>query len=252
MKYLIGDIGNTSTKLSIFNSKFKIVKSYHIDTIKLNNKIFLSNFFKKIIKKGICKKILFSSVVPKTYEKIKRYLKKKNFICYEIKDFRITKIIKTRVKKISQVGSDRLSNAIGSYVFYKKNSLIIDFGTATTFDVVKHPGIYDGGVIAPGINLSIMNLNKSTALLPVFKLKKMIKTYGKNTKQALNAGFLWGYQGLINNIIKKISQKSKTNYKIILTGGYASHFKKYILKKSIIDQNITIKGVMEIYKKLIL
>ena len=103
MKYLIGDIGNTSTKLSIFNSKFKIVKSYHIDTIKLNNKIFLSNFFKKIIKKGICKKILFSSVVPKTYEKIKRYLKKKNFICYEIKDFRITKIIKTRVKKISQV-----------------------------------------------------------------------------------------------------------------------------------------------------
>ena len=212
----------------------------------------MSNFFKKIIKKGICKKILFSSVVPKTYEKIKRYLKKKNFICYEIKDFRITKIIKTRVKKISQVGSDRLSNAIGSYVFYKKNSLIIDFGTATTFDVVKHPGIYDGGVIAPGINLSIMNLNKSTALLPVFKLKKMIKTYGKNTKQALNAGFLWGYQGLINNIIKKISQKSKTNYKIILTGGYASHFKKYILKKSIIDQNITIKGVMEIYKKLIL
>ena len=252
MKYLIGDIGNTSTKLSIFNSKFKIIKSYHIDTIKFNNKIFLSNFFKKTIKKDISKKILFSSVVPKTYKKIKRYLKKKNFICYEIKDLRITKIIKTRVKKISQVGSDRLSNAIGSYVFYKKNSLIIDFGTATTFDVVKHPGIYDGGVIAPGINLSIMNLNKSTALLPVFKLKKMIKTYGKNTKQALNAGFLWGYQGLINNIIKKISQKSKTNYKIILTGGYASHFKKYILKKSIIDQNITIKGVMEIYKKLIL
>ena len=192
MKYLIGDIGNTSTKLSIFNSKFKIVKSYNVDTFKLNHKIFLPNYFKKIIKKDISKKILFSSVVPKTYKKIKRYLKKKNFICYEIKDLKIEKIIKTRVKKISQVGSDRLSNAIGSYVFYKKNSLIIDFGTATTFDVVKHPGIYDGGVIAPGINLSIMNLNKSTALLPVFKLKKMIKTYGKNTKQALNAGFLWG------------------------------------------------------------
>lgn len=252
MKYLIGDIGNTSTKLSIFNSKFKIVKSYHVDTVKLNRKIFLSNFFKKTIKKDISKKILFSSVVPKTYQKIKRYLKKKNFICYEIKDLRIKKIIKTRVKKISQVGSDRLSNAIGSYVFYKKNSLIIDFGTATTFDIVKHPGIYNGGVIAPGINLSIMNLSTSTALLPVFKLKKMVKTYGKNTEQAMNAGFLWGYQGLINNIIKKISEKSKTNYKIILTGGYASHFKKYILKKSIIDQNITIKGVMEIYKRLIL
>ena len=252
MRYLIGDIGNTLTKLSIFNSKFKIVKSYHIDTAKLNNKKFLSNYLKRIIKKDINKKILFSSVVPEIYYKLKSYFKKKNFICYEIKDLKIEKIIKTKVKNISQVGSDRLSNAIGSYVFYKKDSLIIDFGTATTFDVVKHPGVYDGGVIAPGINLSILNLNKATALLPIFKLKIIIKTYGKNTKEALNAGFLWGYQGLINNIVKKINATSKNNYKIILTGGYAAHFKKYILKKSIIDKNITIKGVMEIYKRLIL
>ena len=80
-------------------------------------------------------------------------------------------------------------------------------------------------MIAPGVKLSIMNLNKSTALLPIFNLKKNQKNYGKNTKDALNAGFIWGYEGLINNIIKKITYNWKMNYKIILTGGYAKFLK---------------------------
>ena len=82
--------------------------------------------------------------------------------------------------------------------------IIIDFGTATTFDIISKNGKYNGGVIAPGVKSSIINLNKSTASLPVFELKIKAKSYGKNTKDALNAGFLWGYQGLINNIVKKI------------------------------------------------
>ena len=129
--------------------------------------------------------------------------------------------------------------------------MIIDFGTATTFDIVKKPGVYDGGVIAPGINLSIYNLRKSTALLPLLSLKSNAKTYGKNTKDALNAGFLWGYQGLISNIIKKINLKFKTKFKIILTGGYAPMFAKFINNNSTIDKHITIKGIMFIYKNLI-
>ena len=80
----------------------------------------------------------------------------------------------------------------------------------------------------------------------------MINKYGRNTKDALNAGFLWGYQGLINNIIKNIIKKSRKDYKIILTGGYANHFKRYIYKKSTVDQNITIKGITQVYKKLVL
>ena len=119
------------------------------------------------------------------------------------------------------------------------------------FDIVKKDGIYDGGVIAPGIKLSIQNLHKSTALLPSFILKTNNIIYGKNTLDALNAGFLLGYQGLINNIIKKITLSSKKNYKIILTGGYAQLFKKYVYKKTIIDQNITIKGIIKIYKDLL-
>ena len=165
------------------------------------------------------------------------------------KEIDIKKIIKIKVKNYYQLGSDRISNAVGSLKY--NNSIIIDFGTATTFDIVKN-GTYDGGVISPGINLSILNLNKSTALLPILNLKKMQKSYGKNTQEALNAGFLWGYEGLINNIIKKICSKSNLKFKIILTGGYAKLFKRYIKSKTIIDQDITIKGIANIFKRIIL
>ena len=80
----------------------------------------------------------------------------------------------------------------------------------------------------------------------------MQKSYGKNTQEALNAGFLWGYEGLINNIIKKICSKSNPKFKIILTGGYAKLFKRYIKNKTIIDQDITIKGIANIFKRIIL
>ena len=250
MKYLVGDIGNTVTKITILDNKFKILKSYNSETIKLYSEKNLSIFFKKIIVSNLNKKILFSSVVPVIYKKIKKFLNKRNFKSYEIKELKVNKVIKLNVNNFKQVGSDRIANAIGSYKTYKRNCIVVDFGTATTFDVVKKTGIYDGGVIAPGITLSIKNLKKYTALLPIFNLKAKSKRYGKNTKEALNAGFLWGYQGLINNILKKIFT-SKVKYKVILTGGYAGVFKKYINQKSKVDENVTINGIIQIYKQLL-
>ena len=252
MKYLIGDIGNTLTKFSLLNVNFKIIKSYNITTEKINKNIYKLKFLKKIIKKDLNKVVLISSVVPTVFNKIKSHLKKSEYKVYEIKELNLNKIIKLRVDSSKKLGSDRIANAIGSYSEYRQNCIVIDFGTATTFDVVKKPGIYDGGVITPGVNLSIKNLNQSTALLPVLTLKKTQKNYGKNTLDALNSGFIWGYQGLINNIVKKITSISKKNYKIILTGGYASIFKNYISYPSIIDQNITIKGIIKIYKKTLI
>ena len=100
--------------------------------------------------------------------------------------------------------------------------------------------------------MSIKNLSQSTALLPMFDLKNRQTSYGKNTKDALNAGFIWGYDGLINNIINKISRNWKINYKIILTGGYANMFKKIIKnKRVIVDQNITINGVSKVYREFL-
>ena len=180
---------------------------------------------------------------------IKICLKEKKFKSFEIKELKVKKILKINIKNYSQLGSDRIANAIGSNKV--KNCIVIDFGTATTFDILKND-VYDGGVIAPGVDLSIINLHKFTALLPLLNLNNKQKNYGKNTKEALNAGFLWGYEGLINNILNKIINKSKKNYKIILTGGYAKLFKKFIKKKTTIDQNITIKGTAKIFKELLL
>ncbi len=252
MKYIVGDIGNTLTKISLLNSKFKIIKSYDIETKKLYFKKNQKSFLEKFTKHAINKKILFSSVVPNIFRIIKLYFKKKNFKTIEIKELKINQLIDLNVDNVSQLGSDRIANAIGAQEKSKKDCLIIDFGTATTFDIISKNGKYNGGVIAPGVKSSIINLNKSTASLPVFELKIKAKSYGKNTKDALNAGFLWGYQGLINNIVKKITSSSKKEYKIILTGGYANLFKKYLVKKPFIDQNITIKGIIKIYKLLLI
>ena len=239
MNYIVGDIGNTSTRICLLNKRFTIIKSIICDTKKI---------FKKLLKKKVKKEILFSSVVPSALNRIKKDIKEPKFKIIEIKKLNLKKLIKINIKDISQLGSDRIVNSIEGKKF--KNCLIIDFGTATTFDIVKN-SIYEGGVIAPGVNLSMKNLIQSTALLPMFNLRNKQRSYGKNTKDALNAGFIWGYEGLINNIINKITLNWKMNYKIILTGGYAKLFKKIIKKNTLVDQNITIKGVSRVYRELL-
>tara|TARA_B100001115_G_scaffold179709_1_gene170924 strand:+ start:234 stop:977 length:744 start_codon:yes stop_codon:yes gene_type:complete len=247
MYYIIGDIGNTSTRICLFN-KSKILKSVVFDTKKIVNKGYIKKIIKRVSKKNSKSEILFSSVVPSAFKEIKKILNKTSFKVLEIKSLNLKKLIKINIKNIDQLGSDRIVNSIEGKKY--KNCLIVDFGTATTFDIVRNK-IYEGGVIAPGVKLSIKNLSQSTALLPKFKLKNIQKSYGKNTKDALNAGFIWGYDGLINNIINKITVNWKTSYKIILTGGYANLFKKIIKRKTIVDQNITIKGVSRVYRELL-
>ena len=252
MNVIVGDIGNTITKISLVQLKnFKIKKIIYFNSQKiyLNNNLKL--IFKKIIKKNKIYKIaLFSSVVPKHEMKIKSFLRKKyNIVLKEIKDKKIKKIVKINIKNKNQVGSDRIANAVGVYKKYKTDSIVLDFGTATTFDVVSKYGVYNGGVIAPGINLSIKSLSSLADQILLFALKKQKKTIGKNTIEALRSGFYWGYLGLINNIILMIEKETKKKYKIIFTGGYADLFKTSIIRSFAIDRNITIKGIIEIFKE---
>ncbi len=248
MNYIVGDIGNTSTRICLLNRKNKIVKSIIFDTKKIYSKSYTKKIFKKFINKKTKKNILFSSVVPLAFKNMIYNFKNSKYKVIEVKDLKLKKLIKININNYRQLGSDRIVNSIEGKKF--NNCLIIDFGTATTFDIVKNKK-YEGGVIAPGIKLSIQNLSQSTALLPVFDLKNKQRSFGKNTKDALNAGFIWGYEGLINNIIDKITNNWSTNYKIVLTGGYAFFFKKKIKKKVIIDQNITIKGIANVYNELL-
>ena len=252
MNYLVGDIGNTNIKICKIDKKFRIKNTYLFNSKSSNLKKELTAKIKSMSEKNINKNVLFSSVVPEVFNKIKFILQKKRMKVYEIKNFNLKNIMKFNIKKYSQLGSDRIANSIGAHFKFKSNCIIIDFGTATTFDIVKSKGVYDGGVIAPGIKLSIENLYSSTALLPPFKFKKYPKNYGKNTIEALSSGFYWGYEGLINNILKKINNKNGKISNLILTGGYANYFKNRLIRKVKIEKNITILGIVEIYKKFLI
>ena len=252
MNALVGDIGNTITKVCLIEIKtFKIKKIIYLDSNKIFSSNYLKNGLKKIIKsKSINKIALFSSVVPKYQFFFSKILYKSYKIkLREIKETRIKKVIKINIKNRNQVGSDRIANAVGVFKKYKSNCIVLDFGTATTFDVVTRNGIYNGGIIAPGVNLSINSLTSAADQIPVFSIKKQKKVIGKNTIEALRSGFYWGYSGLIKNIILKIEKETKKKYKVIFTGGYADLFKTSIIRPFIIDRNITIKGIIEIFKK---
>ena len=252
MNILIGDIGNTKTKICLIDYKTtKIIKDLYFDSIKIKSPSFLKSNLKKIFyKKNIVGAALFSSVVPDYHSILKKVLKKSFKIkLVEIKEKMIKKIIKINIKNKKQVGSDRIANAVGVYKKYKSNCIVLDFGTATTFDVVTINGTYNGGVIAPGVNLSIKSLIDSADQIPNFSITKQKKIIGKNTLEALRSGFYWGYSGLINNIIFKIEKETKKKYKIIFTGGYAHLFKTSITRPFKIDKNITIKGIVEIFKE---
>jgi len=252
MELIIGDIGNTVCKFCIIDKKkYKIIKILNIKTINMKSLKNLKIFFKekKIKEKNFINKAFFSSVVPSVYALLKIFLKKEFGIeCYEIKSSKFRKIIKINVKNPREVGSDRIANASAAYKIYKSNCIIVDFGTATTFDIVTSKGVYNGGIIAPGIKLSMKILHQSTAQLPLLKINKINKVIGKNTIEAMNSGFYWGYLGLVKNIINRIKKETKKKYKLICTGGLAKLFAKSIGKNVLIDQNLTIKGIIEIYK----
>ena len=237
---LLVDIGNTSTKVATYDIKTNKVKNYSSFCTCKKNTIL------KIIKYKKNKKIKFSfisSVVTNIYKIIKKNLNKNKIKVFEFKDKKIIKNIKINVNKKLQVGSDRIANAIGSINYYKKNCIIIDFGTATTFDIALIKNIYEGGIIAPGVNLSLRSLSEFTAKLPLIKISYQKNVIGKNTKSAINSGVFIGYSCLINGIIEKIIKQTKKKYLVVLTGGYSKIFKKNINYKTVINKNITLHGL---------
>ena len=129
----------------------------------------------------------------------------------------------------------------------KKNFIIIDLGTATTFDVLVK-NVYKGGIIAPGIKLSLTTLSDKASLIPNIYLKKSNKVIGKDTITAVRSGFFWGYAGLIDNIINLINKETRKSFKVIITGGFSSLFKNPIKTKVTEDKDITLKGLIKILK----
>ena len=247
--YLIGDIGNTETKIFLFDQNFKIKKKWNLPSIKISRKYLYSNMRFLISQRSKVKKIIFSSVVPKSFFLIKEFLNKeiKKVRVIELKQINLKNLIKLRVNR-KQVGSDRLANAIG-IMEKNKNYIVIDFGTATTFDVITN-NIYLGGIIAPGVNLSLENLINKASLIPRIKLNKTSNIIGKNTSDAVKSGFFWGYSGLIDNIIKLIKKNTQKQFRVILTGGLSHLFKNSLKGKPLIKKDLTINGLKKVILKL--
>ena len=244
--FIFGDIGNSETKVFLVSSNNRIIKNINFPSNKINKKTLNSKF--KILVKDFKKirKILFCSVVPKSFSLIKKFLSKKTKIrCYEVKDLNLKSLINIKVN-YKQVGSDRLTNAI-SLIDYKNNFIILDFGTATTFDVLINK-TYRGGVIAPGIKLSLNTLSDKATLIPKVNLKKIKKVVGVDTISAVRSGFFWGYAGLIDNIVNLIKKETNKSFKLVITGGFSDLFKESIKTKLIKDKEITIKGLIKISK----
>ena len=244
--FIFGDIGNSETKVFLVSSNNRIIKNINFPSNKINEKTLNSKF--KILVKDFKKirKILFCSVVPKSFSLIKKFLSKKTKIrCYEVKDLNLKSLINIKVN-FKQVGSDRLTNAI-SLIDYKNNFIILDFGTATTFDVLINK-TYRGGVIAPGIKISLNTLSDKATLIPKVNLEKIKKVVGVDTISAVRSGFFWGYAGLIDNIVNLIKKETNKSFKLVITGGFSDLFKESIKTKLIKDKEITIKGLIKISK----
>ena len=244
--YLLGDIGNSETKLCLVSEKNKILKKIIFSTKYINQKKLEKNFKNLKIDYKKIEKILFCSVVPKSFNLIKKYLLKKTKVkCYEVKNLDLKSLIKIKVN-YKQVGSDRITNAI-SLMNNKDNFIILDFGTATTFDVLIK-NTYTGGIIAPGIRLSLNTLSDKATLIPKINLKLIKNVIGKDTISAVRSGFFWGYAGLIDNIINLIKKETRKSFKVIITGGFSKLFKNSIKTKVNHNKNITINGLVKITK----
>jgi len=154
-----------------------------------------------------------------------------------------------RITKPSEAGADRLVNAIGAHLIYPGDLIIIDSGTATTFDVVAADGAFEGGVIAPGINLSLQALHEAAAMLPRIAIQRPDKVIGKDTVSNMQSGVFWGYVALIEGLVARIKAEWGRPMTVIGTGGVASLFEGATDSIDRFDPDLTIRGLLEIWRR---
>ena len=197
--------------------------------------------------------ISIASVVPETLVNIKslinKYFNVKSLVVNEnILDLGIN----VNIDNPKEAGADRLVNSYAAYKLKISPAIIIDFGTATTFDIVGKNGSYNGGIIAPGVNLSLEALYLATANLPKVSLRTLVDTnssiIGKNTVTAMESGIFWGYVSMIEGLIEKIKSVDKySNYKVVATGGLSNLFKKSLNNIDLIVDDLTLIGLVKLY-----
>jgi type III pantothenate kinase len=153
-----------------------------------------------------------------------------------------------RIKRPEQVGADRIVSALGAHKQYPGNLIVIDSGTATTFDVVAEDGAFEGGIISPGINLSVKALHDAAAQLPRIAIQRPPQVIGQDTISAMQSGVFWGYIDLIDGLVNRIKQEYGKPMSVVATGGVASLFEGASETIDHYDQDLLIRGLLEIYR----
>jgi type III pantothenate kinase len=192
---------------------------------------------------------IVSSVVPQSIFNLRnlsrRYLKVEPLVVGENVDLGI----EVRIPKPSEAGADRLVNAIGAHMAYPGALLVVDSGTATTFDIVAADGAFEGGAIAPGINLSMQALHEAAARLPRVAIQKPAHVIGVDTVEAMQSGVFWGYVSLIEGLVGRMRAEFGAPLTVIGTGGVASLFEGATTAIDRFDHDLTIIGLLEIFRR---
>ena len=157
--------------------------------------------------------------------------------------------IKIDIEEPATAGADRLCNAVAVHKYDGGPAIVIDFGTGTTFDIVDGKGNYRGGVIAPGINLSLEALHNVSAQLPRIAVVRPARVIGGGTVSAMQSGIYWGYVGLIEGLVRRIGEEFGADMKVIATGGLAALFADATEVIQSVDSELTLKGLQEIYQR---
>ena len=154
-----------------------------------------------------------------------------------------------RIDKPSEAGADRLVNAVGAHLTYPGDLIVIDSGTATTFDVVAADGAFEGGIIAPGVNLSLQALHEAAAMLPRIAIQKPARVIGKDTVSNMQSGVFWGYIALIEGLVARIKAEWGKPMTVIGTGGVVSLFEGATDSIDHFDPDLTLRGLLEIHRR---
>ncbi len=241
------DIGNTNTSIGIFdNDKL-------IDTFRLSSSVtktedeygillltFLSHKNLKI------EGAIISSVVPKLAETYKEAINKYLNIDAINLSYKSKMPVKLKLDNNREIGADRIANATAVVKKYKLPAIVIDFGTATTFDIVDKNSDFVGGIIAPGLEIQAKALSQFTSKLPKLKIEGAQNAIGKNTISAMLSGIVKGHQCMIEGMIKECENELGSSATVIATGGYS----EVLFKKSsidYIDKDLTLFGLKELY-----
>ena len=233
MTLLAIDVGNTNITVGKFRGKI-LAKKVKMPTHSFS----LGGLELKDITACV-----ISSVVPKVLPSVIKKLRKIKKCKIKVVGKDIVVPIKNRYRIKSQVGQDRLVNAFAAKKLYGSPAIVIDFGTAITFDIVSKKGEYLGGLILPGIEISLSSLYEKTALLPKVKLAPSFNIIGKDTVNSMRGGILFGFGAMADGLVAKYKKILGRETKVIATGGNAGLIKRYTKYIQIVDENLTLEGL---------